>query len=64
MANTSPSRQLEKVNNGTASENDKSYWLTVINNKPINEVIIHYNYIGLSFEKSIFVKLIIGLIEE
>lgn len=56
LPNTSPSTQLEKVNNGTASENDKSYGLTVINNKPINEVIIHYNYLGLNFEKSISIN--------
>lgn len=56
LPNTSPSTQLEKVNNGTASENDKSYGLTVLNNKPINEVIIHYNYLGLNFEKSISIN--------
>ncbi|MGR9049437.1 hypothetical protein ACQ4XT_12505 [Halobacillus faecis] len=51
--NTSPSSQLEKVNNGTATEKDNSYGLSIINHKEINEVIIHYNYLGMAFEKSI-----------
>ncbi|WP_106494543.1 hypothetical protein [Lentibacillus sp. Marseille-P4043] len=51
--NTDPSSQLKKVNNGTATENDESYGLSIINGKEINEVIINYRYLGLSFEKNI-----------
>ncbi len=51
--NTSPSSQLEKVNNGTATEDDKSYGLSIINDKEINKVIINYSYLGLSFEKNV-----------
>ncbi|GEN52144.1 hypothetical protein [Halobacillus faecis] len=51
--NTSPSSQIEKVNNGTATEKDNSYGLSIINHKEISEVIIHYNYLGMAFEKSI-----------
>ncbi|MBU7592763.1 hypothetical protein [Metabacillus halosaccharovorans] len=49
--NTSPSSQLDKVNNGTATEGDKSYGLSVIHNKEINMVTINYSYLGLTFEK-------------
>ncbi|WP_226528890.1 hypothetical protein [Metabacillus niabensis] len=52
-ANTSPSSQLDKVNNGTATEDDKSYGLSVIHNKEINLVTINYRYLGLSFEKRV-----------
>ncbi|WP_096202949.1 hypothetical protein [Bacillus sp. FJAT-45350] len=51
--NTAPLSQLEKVNNGTATEEDKSYGLSIINDKEINKVIINYRYLGLSFEKSV-----------
>ncbi|MBU8906583.1 hypothetical protein [Desertibacillus haloalkaliphilus] len=54
--NTAPSSQLDKVNDGTATEDDKSYGLSVINNEEINEVIIHYSYLGLSFEKVIPIR--------
>lgn len=51
--NTSPSLQLEKVNKGTATEDDKSYGLSIISSKEIHEVIINYSYLGLSFEKNV-----------
>jgi hypothetical protein len=54
--NTSPSSQLEKVNNGTATVDDKSYGLSVIHNEEINEVIINYSYMGFSFEKSVSIN--------
>ena len=53
LPRTSPSTNLEKVNNGTATEKDHSYGLTLINRNPIYEVIIYYTYLGLSFEKKI-----------
>ncbi|MFZ3580425.1 hypothetical protein ACOI1D_21185, partial [Virgibacillus sp. DJP39] len=51
--NTAPLSQLEKVNNSTATEDDKSYGLSIVNDKEINEVIINYRYLGLSFEKKV-----------
>ncbi|WP_413305567.1 hypothetical protein AA0X95_03830 [Bacillus sp. 1P10SD] len=53
LPHTSPSENLETVNNGTATENDKSYGLTVMNRNPIYEVKIYYTYLGFSFEKRI-----------
>jgi hypothetical protein len=53
--NTSPLTQLEKVNNGTATENDKSYGLSVIYNSAIERVIIKYSYLGLTFEKTVLI---------
>ncbi len=54
--NTAPSTQLEKVNNGTATEDDKIYGLSIINTKEINEVIINYSYLGISFEKYVSIQ--------
>ncbi|WP_026562718.1 hypothetical protein [Bacillus sp. J37] len=54
--NTAPSTQLDKVNDGTATEDDKSYGLSVIHNKQINMVTINYRYLGLSFEKRVPIK--------
>ncbi|MBX0358647.1 hypothetical protein [Halobacillus sp. Nhm2S1] len=51
--NTSPSSQLEKLNNGTATKEDLSYGLTIINNQEIREVMISYSYLGMAFEKSV-----------
>jgi hypothetical protein len=53
LPHTTPSINLEKVNNGTATEKHHSYGLTVINRNPIYEVIIYYTYLGFSFEKRI-----------
>jgi hypothetical protein len=50
---TAPSSQIEKMNNGTATEDDKSYGLSIITNTEINEVRIYYSYVGLSFEKHV-----------
>ncbi len=54
--NTSPSSQLDKVNNGTATEDDESYGLSVIHNKAVNMVTIKYSYLGLSLEKHVSIK--------
>ncbi|MBK3496544.1 hypothetical protein JFL43_17110 [Viridibacillus sp. YIM B01967] len=53
QSKTSPSTQLEKANNGTATESDKSYGLTVFYNKEISKVIIKYSYLGLSFGETV-----------
>ncbi|WP_227939943.1 hypothetical protein [Alkalihalobacillus deserti] len=54
--NTSPSAQLEKVNNGTATTDDKSYGISVIHNKEIETVNIKYSFLGISFDKTVTVK--------
>jgi len=54
--NTSPSDSLEKVNNGTATEKDKTYGLYVVQNKSINKVIIKYRYMGIIYLKEITVE--------
>jgi hypothetical protein len=53
LPGTEPSAQLEKLNNGTATEDDESYGLTVVHNKPVQTVELTYRYLGFSFEKSI-----------
>ncbi|WP_088069605.1 hypothetical protein [Gottfriedia luciferensis] len=54
--NTSPSYSLKKVNNGTSTEKDKIYGLSVVQNKSINKIIIKYRYMSITFEKEILVK--------
>lgn len=53
---TSPIKQLKKFNNGHLNKNAVSYGLNIINDKPINKVIIEYRYSGSSFEKTIQLK--------
>lgn len=57
LPDTSPLTQLEKVNNGTATENDKSYGLSVVHNNVIEVVIITYSYLGFSFENTVQIKM-------
>lgn len=54
--NTSPSYILEKENNGTLTENEKIYGISVIHDKSINKIIIKYRYLSLQFEKELFVR--------
>ena len=51
--NTDPKTQLEKEKNGTVTEDDKIYGLSIINDEEINEVTINYSYLGFSFEKKV-----------
>lgn len=53
---TSPRATLEKMKNGTATEEDVSYGLSVIHDEAIKKVIIQYSYMGLSFEKEIEIE--------
>lgn len=50
--NTSPQMQLDKWNNGTATEKDVIYGITIAHDKPITTVIVKYRYLGLSFVKT------------
>ncbi|MFD2706827.1 hypothetical protein [Salibacterium lacus] len=54
--NTSPAEQREKVNNDTTSTDDKSYGMSVVHNKEIENVTITYNYLGISFDKTLRVN--------
>lgn len=45
---TSPTETLEKQNNGSASEDDETYGLTVIHTEEIHTVHIKYSYFGIS----------------
>ncbi|TDL34299.1 hypothetical protein E2R51_00860 [Jeotgalibacillus sp. S-D1] len=56
LPHTSPASQLEKVNNGTATENDKSYGISVVHSKPIHSVNIKYRYLGFAFEESVLIE--------
>lgn len=56
LPDTSPSTQLEKVNNSTATKNDKSYGISVVHHKPIESVKIKYRYLGFSFEETVLIK--------
>ncbi len=50
--NTSPKKQLEKVNNGTATENDNTYGLSVTHDEKIETIHIKYRYLGLPLEET------------
>ncbi|MEZ0482103.1 hypothetical protein [Planococcus sp. SSTMD024] len=45
---TSPTETLEKQNNGTASEDDETYGLTLKHDEAIQTVHIKYSYFGIS----------------
>ncbi|MBU9673331.1 hypothetical protein KQ939_00425 [Planococcus sp. CP5-4] len=44
---TSPTETLEKQNNGTASEDDETYGLSVMHDEEIHTVHIKYSYFGI-----------------
>ncbi|MGG0175829.1 hypothetical protein [Gottfriedia acidiceleris] len=54
--NTAPSYILEKANNGTTTEKDKIYGITVLHDKAINKIIIKYRYLSIPFVKEISIK--------
>lgn len=45
---TSPTANLEKQNNGSASEDDETYGLTVMHTEEIHTVHIKYSYFGIT----------------
>lgn len=49
--NTAPQEQLKKVNEGTSTEGDWIYAITLGHKSSIEKVIIKYQYLGLSYEK-------------
>lgn len=51
----SPSEQIQNVNNGTATEDDLLYGVSVIYDEPIHSVQLEYSYFGLSFDKTLSV---------
>lgn len=53
---TGVQEQLDKVNNGTATEDDQSYAITIKHNETIRRVIIKYRYLGISFEKEVTIN--------
>lgn len=52
--NTTGAENLEKVNTGTAKEDDLSYALSIAHEEEVEEVVILYRYLGFTF-KSEFV---------
>lgn len=45
---TSPTENLEKQNNGTSTEDDETYGLTVMHDEVIHTVHIKYSYFGIT----------------
>ncbi|KMY50916.1 hypothetical protein [Peribacillus loiseleuriae] len=50
---TSPQMQYEKMDKGTATEKDVSYGISIVSDRPIETVIIKYQYYGLPFVKNL-----------
>lgn len=50
---TSPSATLDKLNDGTASENNEIYGVSVIYDKEIDKVHIKYSYLGIPFNETV-----------
>ncbi|MFB7140801.1 hypothetical protein ACFCYN_14200 [Gottfriedia sp. NPDC056225] len=53
---TSLTNSLKKVNNGTSTKKDRTYGLSIVQNKSIHQVIIKYRYLSIPFVKEIAVK--------
>ena len=52
---TSPEVNWEKMDEGTATEKDIIYGITIVQDRPIDKVMIKYDYLGLSFVKKVIV---------
>lgn len=52
-AGTSPSSNLEKLDDGTASEKDEIYGVSVFFDKEINAITIKYSYLGIPFKETV-----------
>jgi hypothetical protein len=48
-----PSANFEKLNEGTASKNDKVYGVSVFHNGEVKKVHITYSYFGISFNETV-----------
>ncbi len=53
---SSPSSNLEKLDNGTASTSDVIYGISVLHNNEINRVHIRYSYLGITFEEIVILN--------
>ena len=49
--NTDPQQQLRKVNEGTVTDDDLIYAITLGHQSSIEKVITKYQYLGLSYKK-------------
>ena len=52
-AGTSSSSNFEKLDDGTASEKDEIYGVSVFFDKEINAVTIKYSYLGIPFKETV-----------
>ena len=50
---TSPSSNFEKLDDGTATENDEIYGISIFHNEKVMEIQIKYSYLGLSFDETV-----------
>ena len=50
---TSPSTNFEKLDDGTATQNDEIYGVSVFHNEEVNKVHIKYNYLGISLSETV-----------
>ncbi len=53
---TSQSERFEELDDGTASKSDEIYGVSVIHNEEINNVHIKYNYLGISFNRTVIIN--------
>ncbi|OZI11157.1 hypothetical protein CEW92_13235 [Bacillaceae bacterium SAS-127] len=51
---TSPSFNYEKLDDGTASKEDKIYGISVIHNEEINNIHIQYTHFGMTFNDTVY----------
>ncbi|WP_313802390.1 hypothetical protein [Cytobacillus sp.] len=49
--NTDPKEQLKKMNDGTITDDDLIYAITIGHQNRIENVLVKYQYLGVSFEK-------------
>ncbi|MEH6941994.1 hypothetical protein [Bacillus sp. JJ722] len=56
QSKTDPEKQLNKVNDGTATKNDITYAIMVQHNQEIHEVIVEYRYLGILFKEKFTIK--------
>lgn len=50
---TSPKSMFNRIDNGTATESDEIYGVSVIHTEKIHRVQLKYNYFGISFTQTI-----------
>lgn len=55
-AGHSSQKQHDKIEEGTATEEDKIYAITIRHDSEVQKIIIQYRYMGLSYEEVISVK--------